>query len=577
MPDARSRAIVTREVDANVHLGSDITPLLTRIFAARGVTRADELDLSLTGLLPPNGLVDIDKAGELLADAVRANRHIKIVADFDADGATACALAVSALQAMGATRVSFLVPNRFDFGYGLSREIVALALADQPDVIVTVDNGVASIEGVAAAKEAGVDVIITDHHLPGAELPAADALVNPNVPGNTFPSRALAGVGVIFYVMAVTRSALRSAGWFRSQELAEPALGDWLDLVALGTIADVVPLDRNNRILVQQGLRRMRAGRARPGILALCEVSSRVVGELKASDLGFALGPRLNAAGRLDDMTIGIRCLLATELAEARSLATALEQLNLARREIEQQMTRQAELIVAGIADVDSTLGLCVYDADWHQGVVGIVAGRLRERFHRPAIAFADAGPAAPEEIKGSARSVPGVHIRDTLDAIATRYPGLVTKFGGHAMAAGLTIRRIHFERFAHAFATEVGRWVSAEDLSGTLMTDGELDVDDLILERAAEIDAAGPWGQGFPEPRFHGVFDVLHQRVVGERHTRLTLRSRERVVDAIAFNRLPMEDAQHVTAVYRLGVNDWGDRRTLQLVVEHIEPIESC
>jgi len=469
--------------------------------------------------------------------------------------------------------VSFLVPNRFEIGYGLSPEIVALALKDAPDVIVTVDNGISSVEGVAAAKAAGVAVLITDHHLPGRELPDADVIVNPNLPGSRFASRALAGVGVIFYVMSGLRAELRRRDFFERRGLTEPSLADYLDLVALGTVADVVPLDRNNRILVQQGLRRMRAGRARPGILALCEASRRSVMSLRASDLGFALGPRLNAAGRLDDMSIGIRCLLASDLAEARRLATVLEELNSARRSIEETMTRDAELIVRALSVERVPLGLCAYDAHWHQGVVGIVAGRLRERFHRPAIAFADAGPVNPEEIKGSARSVPGVHVRDVIDAIASRQPGLVRKFGGHAMAAGLSIRRSHFERFSHAFAEEVGRWVTEEELRGVIVSDGVLEPTELELGLAQEIADAGPWGQGFPEPLFHGDFELLHQRVVGERHTRLTLRSGDRVVDGIAFNRLPLEGTACARVVYRLGINDWRERHTLQLVVEHVEP----
>jgi single-stranded-DNA-specific exonuclease len=554
-------------------LGARVSARLARIYAARGVRDASDLDLSLPGLLPPESLPGIDAATRRLADAVEAGQHIKIVGDFDADGATSSALAVLALRALGAKRVTFLVPNRFEFGYGLSPEIVSLALADAPDVIVTVDNGMSSIEGVATAARAGVDVVITDHHLAGRELPAAAAIVNPNLEGGEFASRALAGVGVIFYVMSALRSELRARDYFARTGVSEPAMADYLDLVALGTVADVVPLDRNNRILVQQGLRRIRAGRTRPGILALCEAARRAPPTLKASDLGFAIGPRLNAAGRLDDMSIGIRCLLADDLTEARRLATALEELNATRRALEEQMTREAELIVAGLSIERPPMGLCAYDEGWHQGVVGIVAGRLRERFHRPAIAFADAGANFPEEIKGSARSVPGVHVRDVIDAIATRYPGLVQKFGGHAMAAGLTLRRVHFERFARAFSDEVGRWVGEESLRGELVSDGVLAAHELDLALAREIAEAGPWGQGFPEPLFHGEFELLHQRIVGERHTKMTLRCENRVVDAIAFNRLPLTGATRSLVVYRLGINDWAERTTLQLVVEHIEP----
>jgi len=565
-------SLVERSAPRAPRLEAILSPRLARIFAARGVVDPADLDLSLPGLLPPSTLEGVAEAASLLADAIEDGLHIKIVGDFDADGATASALAVTALEAMGAARTSFLVPNRFDFGYGLSPEIVALALTDAPDVIVTVDNGIASVEGVAAARAAGVTVLITDHHLPGRDLPDADVIVNPNLPGSRFASRALAGVGVIFYVVSGLRSELRRRGFFQRRGIAEPVLADYLDLVALGTVADVVPLDRNNRILVQQGLRRIRAGRARPGIVALCEASRRAASSLKAADLGFALGPRLNAAGRLDDMSIGIRCLLADDSTEARRLSTVLEELNAVRRSIEETMTREAELIVRSVSVETPPLGLCAYDASWHQGVVGIVAGRLRERFHRPAIAFADAGSQHPEEIKGSARSVPGVHVRDVIDAIASRQPGLVRKFGGHAMAAGLSIRRSHFERFSHAFAEEVGRWVTEDQLRGVLISDGELTAVELELGLAQEIADAGPWGQGFPEPLFHGEFEILHQRVVGERHTKLTLRADDRVVDAIAFNRLPLEGTGRACVVYRLGVNDWGERNTLQLVVEHIE-----
>jgi single-stranded-DNA-specific exonuclease len=572
-PEWRSVAVTERAVEVAPRLKETLSPRLARIFSARGVRDPAELDLSLPGLLAPEPLPGIEEGARVLADVLEAGGHVKIVGDFDADGATSCALVMLALRAMGGERVTFLVPNRFEFGYGLSPEIVAVALEDAPDVIVTVDNGMSSLEGVAVARRAGVRVVVTDHHLPGRELPAADAIVNPNLAGSAFESHALAGVGVAFYVMSALRAELRRRDWFTRRSLAEPALADLLDLVALGTVADVVPLDRNNRILVQQGLRRIRAGRARPGIAALCEVSRRAPHKLEAADLAFAIGPRLNAAGRLDDMSIGIRCLLADDLTEARRLANALEQLNLARRELETQMTREAELIVAGLRIEGTPAGLCTYDPGWHPGVVGIVAGRLRARFHRPAVAFADAGAHFPDEIRGSARSVPGVHVRDAIDAIATRYPGLVQKFGGHAMAAGVTLRRHHFERFARAFADEVTRWVPEESLRGVLESDGVLAADELVLGLAREIAAAGPWGQGFPEPCFHGEFDVLHQRLVGERHTRLSLRTGHRVVDAIAFNRPPLEAASRCLAVYRLGVNDWSERETLQLVIEHIEP----
>jgi len=576
-PDgARSASIVARPAASSSALERVLSPRLARIYATRGVTDPAELDLSLGALLSPDDLNGAREAAVVLADAIERERHIKIVGDIDADGATASALCVLALRAMGGKRVSYLVPNRFEFGYGLSPEIVALALEDAPNVIVTVDNGVSSIEGVAAARAAGVDVIVTDHHLPGRELPNATVIVNPNLADSAFGSRALAGVGVAFYVMSVLRAVLRERGWFDRAGIAAPNMADYLDLVALGTVADVVPLDRNNRILVQQGLRRIRSHRTRPGIVALCEAAGRARTALQAADLGFALGPRLNAAGRLDDISIGIRCLLSDSVVEARALATALEELNASRRALEAKMTQEAELIVAGLSVDAPRLGLSLYDPTWHQGVVGIVAARVRERFHRPAIAFADAGPIAPDEVKGSARSIPSVHVRDALDAIATRYPGLIRKFGGHAMAAGLTIHRMHFERFQRAFAEEVARWVTEDDLRGVLVSDGELDASELELSLAREIARAGPWGQGFPEPLFHGHFELVHQRVVGEKHTRMMLRSGKRVVDGIAFNRLPLTDAKEALVAYRLGVNDWGERDTLQLVVEHIESCAS-
>ncbi len=573
-PSATSRRIVERPRGATESLlANALSPLMARIYGTRGVETPADLDLGLAALLRPESLTGASAAAELLCDAVMAERHIRFVGDFDADGATSSVLGVAALRAMGCARVSFIVPNRFEFGYGLTPEIVEIAMRDRPDMLVTVDNGISSVEGVRAARAAGATVVITDHHLPGRELPNANAIVNPNLPGCDFGSRHLAGVGVIFYVLSLVRARLRERGWFARRAIAEPNMADFLDLVALGTVADVVPLDRNNRILVQQGLRRIQAGRTRPGIRALCEAAGRPLATLSASDLGFSLGPRLNAAGRLDDMSIGIRCLLADDLAEARSLATALEELNETRRSIQEQMTREAELAVVGLdVGADPRLGLCVYRQNWHQGVVGIVAGRLKDRFSRPAIAFADAGAPAPDELKGSARSVPGVHIRDALEAIATRYPGLIQRFGGHAMAAGLAIRRIHFERFADAFATEIGRWISAEEVGGVVMSDGELAGSELELALADEIARGGPWGQGFPEPLFHGDFDVVHQRVVGDRHLKLSLRKDARLVDAIAFDQPLLVDAPRARFAYRLSRNDYRDHVTLQLMIVHVE-----
>ena len=551
-------------------LGAELPAFLRAALASRGATHGADLDLSIGGLLGPESLPGIAAATRRLAAAVAEDERILICGDFDADGATASALCVSALRAFGAGSVDFLVPNRFDFGYGLTPELVDVALKREPDVIVTVDNGVSSIDGVTRARDHGVDVIVTDHHLPGGQLPPAYALVNPNLADSSFPSPNLAGVGVAFYVMATLRSALRQAGHFASRGIAEPNLADWLDLVALGTVADVVPFDRNNRILVHQGLRRIRSGRARAGIRALVEVSGRAASTLTAQDLGFAIGPRLNAAGRLQDMSIGIQCLLAEDDAGARRLAETLDEYNKARREIEVGMVDEAVGLVDGekfAADV----AICVYQEDWHQGIIGIVAGRLRERYHRPAVVFADGGT-RPGELKGSARSIPGLHIRDAIADCAARYPEMIGPYGGHAMAAGLSLKRTQLERFRNAFNEAVASRVSERDLAGVILTDGELAGADLKIDNARAIAACGPWGQGFEEPLFHGEFDVVMQRVVGERHLKLALKRDGRVADAIAFNQEPVA-GNRVRVAYRLGVNDYGPADTLQLEIEELEP----
>ena len=548
----------------------DLPPLLERAYRARGIDAASELDLGLTNLAPPDGLPDLEAASKRLAGAILGDQHILIVGDFDADGATSVALAVSLLRAFGAQRVSYLVPNRFEFGYGLSEEIVELALRESPDLLVTVDNGVSSIAGVSYANARGVDVIVTDHHLAGAERPAAHAIVNPTLPESSFASRAMAGVGVIYYVLSAVRGELRDAGWFASRPV--PNLADWLDLVAIGTIADVVPLDRNNRVLIEQGLRRIRAGRCRPGVRALCSVANRPLSRLSTQDVGFGVGPRLNAAGRLEDMSIGIRCLLADDEKEARAIAAELDELNQTRRAIEQQMVADAEIIVAGQESVaPAAYGVCVYDPSWHQGVVGIVAGRLKDRIYRPVIAFAEAGETAPDEIKGSARSVPGLHVRDALDVIATRYPGLLIRFGGHAMAAGVSLKRVHLDRFRIIFDEVVRERLPEQALDAVLLTDGELALDELSLANARAIAAGGPWGQQFPEPMFHGDFELISQRVVGEEHLKLVVRAGDRLLDAIAFRQPPVGAAERVRMAYRLSENAYRDAVTLQLTVEHI------
>lgn len=567
--------VVTRTL-TNEPLDLALPEPLLRAYAARDISNPKQLDLGFAALIPPAQLPDIAKAAQRLVTAITQNEKILIVGDFDADGATSVALCVLVLQAFGAQQLSYLVPNRFEFGYGLSEAIVELAARQDPAVLVTVDNGVSSIGGVAAANALGIDVVITDHHLQGSELPAAYAIVNPNLNASEFPSKALAGVGVAYYLLSVLRAQLRESGWFEHRQ--QPNLADYLDLVALGTVADVVPLDHNNRILVEQGLRRIRAGRARPGLLALCEIGKRKPSELTAADLGFAVGPRLNAAGRLDDMSIGIRCLLSQDIGEARKLAQALDQLNKTRRQLQQDMQAEAEMIVAGrgnSADMAESagFGVCVFDETWHQGVVGLVAGQLKEKLGRPVIAFAEAGVSAPGELKGSARSIPALHIRDVLDEIATRYPGLIEKFGGHAMAAGLSIRRVHLDQFTHAFDTAVRRHLKPQDLTRTLLVDGELQASQLTLELAQAIKHGGPWGQAFPEPQFAGTFALVSQRVVGVGHLRLTLDAGAGLVEAIAFNQAPINVEQHsrVSLVYRAQENTYSQNPTLQLMVEHL------
>ena len=555
-----------------------LPPLLSRLYAARGVLSEVELDRRLQALLPYSGLRGIDQAVAVLESALRERRSILIVGDFDADGATASSVAVLALRQLGASQVDYLVPNRFEYGYGLTPEIVEVALTRRPDVLVTVDNGISSIEGVAAAKAAGLQVVVTDHHLPGSELPEADAIVNPSQPGCAFASKAMAGVGVIFYVMLALRAALRESGWFAETGRAEPNLAELLDLVALGTVADVVPLDANNRIMVHQGLARIRAGRCRPGIRALLEVAGRPRERLVSTDLGFIVGPRLNAAGRLDDISLGIECLLTEDEGLALDRARELDGLNRDRKAIERDMQQQAlkTLEAMQLDEQDLPFGLCLFDAEWHQGVIGILASRLKERFHRPVIAFADAGDGM---IKGSARSIAGLHIRDALDAVATRHPHLLSKFGGHAMAAGMTLREADFPAFADAFDAEVRRQLQPADLAGRLLSDGQLEAAELSLEMAASLREAGPWGQHFPEPLFHGEFELLQQRLVGERHLKMVLRvaGSAEVLDAIAFNIdphvWPDPTVQRVLLAYTLDINEFRGRRSLQLMVRHLEP----
>ncbi len=553
-------------------------PVLAQVCANRKVQSRDELEHALGGLLPCATLAGMEGAVRLLADALDRQWRILIVGDFDADGATSTTLAVRALRMLGAEQVDFLVPNRFEYGYGLTPEIVAVAAERQPDLIVTVDNGISSLDGVRAAHARGIRVLVTDHHLPGAELPEAEAIVNPNQPGDRFPAKSLAGVGVIFYVMLALRAHLRESGWFERQGIGEPNLAQLLDLVALGTVADVVPLEYNNRILVAQGIARIRAGHACPGIAALMEIAGRRPERLVTADLGFAIGPRLNAAGRMHDMSLGIRCLLADDLPTARRLAAELDVLNKERRGTEEVMREQAFDILKRmhLETSDLPYGLCLYDPDWHEGVIGILASRVKDRVHRPVIVFTDSSDGL---VKGSARSIPGLHIRDALDAVAAHHPGLLVKFGGHAMAAGLTIGAENLGTFREAFDAEVRRALNAEDLEGIILSDGRLEPAGVDEELAQTLRFALPWGQGFPEPVFDDVFAVVSRRVVGERHLKLVLRHPDhpKPFDAIAFNAVDdAPNAGELHVAYRVDLNEFNGRRSVQLIVEHLAPAES-
>ena len=553
-------------------------PLLQRVYRQRGLTGEQELDLALANLIPPHELLGMATAVDLLVAALDHRRRVLIVSDFDADGATSCALAVSALQDFGFRHVDYIVPNRFDFGYGLTPKIVdELAKGKEPDLIITVDNGISSVAGVQAAKQIGSQVLITDHHLAPETLPEADAIVNPNQQGCSFKSKAIAGVGVIFYVMLALRGRLRELGRFESG-LSEPNMAALLDLIALGTIADVVPLDHNNRILVAEGLRRIRAGKARPGIQALLQVAGKNTAALTASDLAFGVGPRLNAAGRLDDMTTGIECLLSEHADTAYQLALQLDSMNQDRKQIEADMRQQAFESLAEFEFNESDLpnSFCLFDQRWHQGVVGILASRIKEKYHRPVIAFA--AVEGGEELKGSARSIGGFHIRDALDAVATKNPGLITKFGGHAMAAGLSLAPDKLTAFQSAFEAEARLRLSRSQLQAVIESDGEVAANHLTLETAQLIQAAGPWGQAFPEPQFDGRFLLREQRRLGGKHLKMVLSPESepgKIVDAIAFNvpeeSWPDSHATRIELVFRLAVNDFRDSLNLQLMVEKI------
>ncbi|MGX9250140.1 single-stranded-DNA-specific exonuclease RecJ [Pantoea ananatis] len=559
-------------------LPADLPPLLRRLYLQRGVTQAAELERGAKNLLPFSALSGIDKAVNLLHQALLDGRCIMVVGDFDADGATSTALTVLALRNMGCSNVQYLVPNRFEDGYGLSPEVVEQARARGAEMILTVDNGISSHAGVALAHQHGIAVLVTDHHLPGETLPDADAIVNPNLPDCHFPSRSLAGVGVAFYLMMALRAHLRTQGWFGVTR-SEPNLADLLDLVALGTVADVVPLDANNRILVWQGLSRIRAGKCRPGIKALLEIANRDARQLAASDLGFALGPRLNAAGRLDDMSVGVALLLTDDLSQSRMLASELDALNQMRKEIEQGMQSEALALCQKLESeqTDLPLGLAFYHPEWHQGVVGILASRLKERFHRPVIAFAPAGDGM---LKGSGRSIAGLHLRDALERLDTLHPGLMQKFGGHAMAAGLSLEEARYDEFRQRFADLVGEWLAGEALQGVIWSDGALQPAEFSLQTAEVLRDAGPWGQSFPEPAFDGRFRLLQQRLVGERHLKVMVEPLEGgpLIDGIAFNvdttLWPDSSVRQVELAYRLDINEYRGNRSVQLIIEHLWPL---
>lgn len=560
---------------------ADLSPLLQRICAARGIVNAKDLEFSLKQLHPVSALLHIDQAAELLMNAIKQQTVTLIVGDFDADGATATALAYKALRLMGHRNVNYLVPNRFEYGYGLTAEIVAQARQFSPGLIITVDNGISSIEGVKAAKDAGIQVLVTDHHLPGKYLPEADVIVNPNLPGDDFPSKALAGVGVIFYVMLALKRRLQETDYFSRQGIVPPNLLNLLDLVALGTVADVVPLDRNNRVLVEQGLRRVRAGQCSPGILALFEVAGRNASRAVAADFGFVCGPRLNAAGRLDDMSLGIECLLSESLDEAREKAVALDDLNKERRAIENTMKAEALQALQAL-ELDSKKQLprvfCLYHESWHQGVVGILAARIKEKYHRPVIAFAPAdGAQENTEIKGSARSIPGIHMRDLLDEVATQNPGLLTKFGGHAMAAGLTLQASQLKAFRDAINDIASRF-DKEVFHEIHHTDGELADEDFNLETAEALRSLIPWGQHCPPPVFDGKFIIKQKHLLKETHLRLHLQPSGTIstnsIPAIAFNIDPNQWPdinEEIHILYRFEVNEYQGALMPQIMIEKL------
>jgi single-stranded-DNA-specific exonuclease len=570
--------VVTRQSGkVEDQLPADLHPVIRKVLLARGISTSEQIDLGLIQLESPDSLGGLKKASEILVTAIQEDQSILIVGDFDADGATGTALAVRALNAMGARQVHFKVPNRFEFGYGLTEGLVETLVENRPDVLVTVDSGISCVAGVANARALGCQVIVTDHHLPGEQLPDANAIVNPNAPGDEFPSKALAGVGVMFYLLSAVRSGLRKAGWFESGRKA-PNLANFLDLVALGTVADLVSLDHNNRVLVNQGMARIRTGKCSPGLLALLKVGKRDYRHLVASDLGFAVAPRLNAAGRLEDMSVGIRCLISDDPLETQDLAAELDELNRSRRSMQAQMqdeaTEKLALVLEELEGKPLPLSLCLHDASWHQGIVGLVASRIKDRIHRPVLVF------APEEegskvLKGSARSIPGLHIRDVLAHVDAANPSMITAFGGHAMAAGLSMPADRLQAFAEALEESVNLFLNGEAPTAEVLSDGELSGADLNINFARELRNLGPWGQHFPEPLFEGAFEVISHRVVGGAHLKMVLRPLDgrEVLDAIAFGRLPEQLPTGGAArfLYRLDLNYFRGNCTCQAIVEHI------
>lgn len=575
---SQQKKIIPRPVVKAMPQLPDMHPLMQRIYSARGISSIQQLQHSLAHLPSPWLLSGMDKMVQLLLEALEKQQKIMIVADFDADGATSCAVALKGLALLGFDDVQFIVPNRFEFGYGLTPEIVNLAATENPQVILTVDNGISSVAGVARAKKLGFTVLITDHHLPGERLPDADAIVNPNISGQEFPSGALAGVGVLFYVLMALRNRLREQNTFADSGLALPNLAQLLDYVALGTVADVVPLDFINRILVYQGLQRIRSSHCHAGLKALIEVSGRQQQSLQASDLGFALGPRLNAAGRMDDMTLGIQCLVTDDSNLAREIALQLDDFNADRRAIEGQMKQEAMELLAQMKAFDAEhipAGICLFDQDWHPGVIGILAGRVKDRLHRPVIAFAPSS--AEGEIKGSARSIPGLHIRDVLSDIAAAHPNLLSKFGGHAMAAGMTIKMSDYPPFSMAFNEFVAERLQAINIEQTIYSDGQLPEQQLTLQFAELLQQGGPWGQEFPEPVFDGVYDVIQVRIVGQQHLKLVLREPfgEVLVDGIAFFVEQPENwlgIRQIKVAYNLAINEYRGARNIQLIIQYLE-----